>query len=117
MVQAGAWTISSKSEAKVRAKTTVKVQDLLSLGDAPVVSEVYKQSDYGIEQFGLEFNFSESMDTVMTAISQTEMTTSPNPFKDKTTITFDLEHDDQVALIVYDLNGRVEIREVMVFEQ
>ena len=107
--------IQSKSKTivfslRLKANADIEAKDLFSIGNAPILDRVYKETNDGIKEFSVDLNF----DTEVTNPSNDTFIVSnaPNPFKEQTTISFELSEENEVALSIIDLNGRIVSQQV-----
>ncbi len=94
---------------KIKAKEDVEIKDIISLGDAPTIGGAYTKTQTGIKEYSIGFNFNPSIDTPV--IENTQIANSPNPFKNDTTISFELEEASNVEFSVIDLKGRIILQQ------
>jgi hypothetical protein len=89
--------------AKLRFKSlnsTVKASESFRLSNLPLRSEAYGQS---LKTMDLKMKFTGSDSDVKYALYQNV----PNPFGDKTVVGFDLPHESEAVLTLYDAYGKV----------
>ncbi len=99
---------------KVRSNTTVNLREVLEINGTPTVAEAYRADDLDLMDLSVvytrgEETFDPSVPTIDGEIGATlELEqNSPNPFRETTTIRFNLPEAGTARLSVYDLSGRV----------
>ena len=102
---------------KARAQRSVALSNVLRLEDNPTFTEAYTLGEE--EVLNVDLSFIELIPVVTQGPVEVEgpevgltadMELSqnfPNPFRDETTVTFDLPEAGEAQLNVYDLNGRI----------
>jgi len=85
----------------VVSKGNTKVSELISMNSTVTAAEIY--SGENLQTGKLSLRFAGSEDTAEFAVYQNE----PNPFNDKTVITFNLPEAGNATLKVFDVTGQV----------
>ena len=85
------------------AKQDGRLSDFLNINSSQIRSEAYIENKDGFDFKSIELNFEDA-----TSISS-DVSIFPNPFSEKTTLTFSLEKEQSVSIQIFDINGRLII--------
>ena len=97
-VQSDAQTLSELMAITLRAKGTGSLAQSVNIKENTTLTAEYYSDNSEINGLGLQFN--------RVGSAQTELAVYPNPFKEITSVTFDLSEHQDITLNIYDVSGK-----------